>query len=79
MNLRKLVVNEQKDQPITASTSTANLIKNASAKDGSGDNVVDSSTCFDIKFPYAVKVNGLEITIDSISDLNLIEEIIDGI
>jgi len=70
----EVVINEQ--ETITASSATANLVKSASAKDGSLDNVVDSSSCFAIKFPYIVKVNGLEITVDSISDLRFLNELV---
>lgn len=70
---------EAKDQPITASSSAAKLIENTSTKDGSFDNIVDGASCFDIKFPYTVQVNGLDITIDSREDLHLIEEIFDEV
>jgi hypothetical protein len=70
----EVVINEQ--ETVTANSATANLVKSASAKDGSLDNVVDSSSCFAIKFPYIVKVNGLEITVDSISDLRFLNELV---
>tara|TARA_R110002051_G_scaffold189613_2_gene258846 strand:- start:29783 stop:31498 length:1716 start_codon:yes stop_codon:yes gene_type:complete len=62
---------------ITANSATATLIKQASANDGSFDNIVDGSSCIAIQFPYTVKINGLEITIDAIEDLKLIEKIFD--
>ncbi len=70
----EISTNEQ--ETITANSTTANLVKNASAKDGSFDNIVDDSSCFAIKFPYTVKVNGLEITVDSISDLRFLNELV---
>ena len=69
--------NEQ--ESILASSSTAKLIEDISSNDGSHDNIVDGSSCFDIRFPYTVEVNGLVITIDSIEDLKLIEEIFDAV
>lgn len=69
--------NEQ--ESILASSSTAKLIEDTCSNDGSHDNIVDGSSCFDIRFPYTVEVNGLEITIDSIDDLKLIEEIFDAV
>ncbi|WP_052188147.1 hypothetical protein [Cellulophaga sp. Hel_I_12] len=62
---------------ITANSATAALIKQASSNDGSFDNIVDGSSCIAIQFPYTVKINGLEITIDSMEDLELIEKIFD--
>ena len=70
---------ENEQESILASSSTAKLIENTSSNDGSHDNIVDGSSCFDIRFPYTVEVNGLEITIDSIEDLKLIEEIFDAV
>ena len=64
---------------ILASSSTAKLIERASGKDGSFDNVIDGASCFAIQFPYVVNVNGLDITIDSIEDINLVKEIASGI
>ena len=66
-------------QAITANSSTAQLIQHTSSNDGSFDNIVDGTSCFDIKFPYIVQVNGLELTIDSREDLHQIEEIFDAI
>jgi len=69
----------EEPQAIMANSSTATLVKNTSTKDGSFDNIVDGTSCFDIKFPYTVEVNGIELTIDSREDLHLIEEIFDAI
>lgn len=62
---------------ITAKSSTGQLIIQTSSNDGSYDNIVDGSSCFAVQFPYNVEVNGLGITIDSIDDLKLIEQIFD--
>ncbi len=75
----EIIGGEAEEQPITASSSVAKLIENTSTKDGSFDNIVDGASCFDIKFPYTVEVNGLEITIDSREGLHLIEEIFDEV
>lgn len=60
-----------------ATSSTAMLMEKTAFKDGSFDNIVDGSSCFALNFPYSVNVNGLDITIDSLEDLRLIEEIFD--
>lgn len=67
------------EQTLMANSSAANLIKNTVSNDGSHDNIVDGSSCFDIRFPYTVSVNGLEITVNSDEDLEVIEEIFDAI
>lgn len=64
-------------QTINASSSTAKLIENTASKDGSFDNIVDGASCFALEFPYTVRANGVEITIESKEGLHLIEEIFD--
>ncbi len=73
------VVGNEEEETLGANSTTANLIINTAANDGSFDNIVDGASCFAVNFPYTVEVNGLEITIDSIEDLELIEEIFDSI
>ena len=69
----------EEPQAITASSSTADLIQRTSSNDGSGDNIVDGTSCFEINFPYAVEVNGIPLTIDSEEDIEQIEDIFDSI
>lgn len=64
-------------QAIAANSTTAILIKKTSSYDGSFDNIVDGASCFAIQFPYTVNVNGVDVTIDSKSDLEIVEEIFD--
>jgi len=71
------VIDTNNQETITANSATANLIKNTSANDGSFDNIVDGASCFTINFPYTVEVGGVQITIDSREDLQLIEDIFD--
>ncbi|WP_372945464.1 hypothetical protein [Muriicola sp.] len=66
-------------QTIMASSTTARLIERTSSNDGSFDNIVDGASCFALDFPYTVEVNGIQITIDSREDLQVIEEIFDAI
>ncbi|MEP3211074.1 MAG: hypothetical protein ABJN95_17945 [Maribacter sp.] len=65
-------------QTLTANSATSKLIEATVSNDGSYDNIVDGSSCFDIRFPYTVMVNGLEVTIDSKDDLEIIEELFDA-
>ena len=67
----------QEQETIIANSNTAQLIQKTSAQDGSYDNIVDRASCFALKFPYTVEVNGIQITIDSKEDLHTIEEIFD--
>ncbi len=65
-------------ESIEAGSSTALLIEQTTSHDGSYDNIVDGASCVGIQFPYTVSVNGVEITIDSEADLDVVEEIFDA-
>ena len=73
------VIETSEEDTMTANSAAANLMTNMVSNDGSFDNIVDGSSCFDIRFPYNVSVNGLDITINSKEDLQLIEEIFDAL
>ncbi len=69
----------EEETSLAANSTTAQLIQKTVSNDGSFDNIVDGSSCFNIRFPYTVKVGGVEITINSEQDLKLIEKIFDAI
>lgn len=69
-------ISTSEQETITANSATASLMKSASAKDGSLDDVVDNSSCFAIKFPYTVSINGLEIVVDSYKDIWFLNELV---
>ena len=70
-------VGSDAQETIAADSSTAQLMINTASNDGSFDNIVDESSCIAVQFPYTVEIAGIQITIDSIEDLRLIEEIFD--
>lgn len=71
--------NGEEPTAITANSSTADLIQRTSSNDGSWDNIVDGTSCFQINFPYTVEVNGLILNIDSEENIEQIEEIFDSV
>ncbi|MGI9552241.1 MAG: hypothetical protein ACR2MT_13655 [Aurantibacter sp.] len=73
------VAPQDEQETMEASSATAKLIERTVSNDGSWDNIVDGSSCFDIRFPYTVDVNGVEITVDSHDDLEVIEGVFDAI
>ena len=66
-------------QTLTAASTTSKLIERTVSNDGSWDNIIDHSSCFDIQFPYTVMANGIEVTIDSLEDLKIVEELFDAL
>lgn len=63
---------------LVAESSVIEMMKRTTSNDGSYDNIVDGASCLGIQFPYSVTVNGLELTIETIEDLQKIEEILDA-
>ncbi len=70
--------NKLQEEASMSSVAT-NLMERTVSNDGSHDNIVDGSSCFDIRFPYTVSVNGVEIIINSEDDLELIEAVFDAV
>jgi len=65
------------EEIIEATSATAQLITQTTANDGSSDNIIDGASCINVVFPITVNVNGLEITLDSEMDLEIVERIFD--
>ena len=61
----------------SAVSNVADLIKKTALRDGSGDNIIDGTSCSSIELPITVKVNGLEIILDETEDFETVENIID--
>jgi hypothetical protein len=53
------------------------LVQKTVKNDGSKDNIMDNASCLNVKLPVTVIVNGLEITVDSEEDFDVIEAIFD--
>lgn len=62
---------------LVANSSVVNLMKDISSNDGSSDNIIDKSNCFNIKFPLSANVNGQQINVKSKDDYKIIEYIFD--
>ena len=70
-------VGSDAQETLQTDSSTAQLMINTASNDGSFDNIVDESSCIAVQFPYTVEIAGIQITIDSLEDLEIIEEIFD--
>lgn len=57
-----------------SSNFAANLLS-ATQNNGSLDNLIDGTSCFSIDFPVDVVANGQQVTLNSIDDLQLVEDI----
>ena len=73
--LEETRINEQ--ELIVANSELANLLQSTAARDGRVDNILDNANCISINLPVTVIVNDITITINTLEDLELIEDIFD--
>ncbi len=64
-------------ETFVAESNLAALITETSTKDGSSDNIIDGANGFSVNLPVTVYANGVEVTVNSEADYELIEEIFD--
>lgn len=72
-----ILIEAPSDEVLVASSSIANLMQKTSSNDGSNDNIIDKSNCFNIKFPLEVTVNTEVIIVSSKEEYKIIEYIFD--
>ncbi|MGZ0016527.1 hypothetical protein [Yeosuana sp. AK3] len=65
------------EDTLTANSNLTSLMSQTVMNDGSNDNIIDNSNCFNIELPVTVIVNGIEITVNSVNDYKSIEDIFD--
>ncbi|MHA7058164.1 hypothetical protein ACWGOQ_0013160 [Aquimarina sp. M1] len=65
------------ESTLEANSKVADLMLKMAMNDGSEDNILDGSSCFDVALPVMVYANGVEVTIDTEDDFELIEDIFD--
>ena len=71
------ITDSTEQETIIPNSNLATLMRNTSTMDGSADNIIDHANCLSINLPVTVIVNGVEITIDSDEDYEVIEAIFD--
>ncbi|RZV65847.1 MAG: hypothetical protein EX254_04560 [Flavobacteriaceae bacterium] len=71
------VTDPDQQETLVANSPLATSVERTTLRDGSADNIIDSGNCISVNLPVTVNVNGLEITIDSEEDLEVIEAIFD--
>ncbi|WP_188654575.1 hypothetical protein [Yeosuana aromativorans] len=71
------VTNPNEAEALVANSELTTLISSTSKMDGSKDNIIDRASCMSVELPVTVIANGLEITIDSEEDYQVIKAIFD--
>lgn len=73
---RELIEAPEEDS-LNSNSNIANLILKTVSNDGSNDNIIDKSNCFNIDLPVTVTANSQKIDINSKEDYKIIEYIFD--
>ncbi|MBT8268448.1 MAG: hypothetical protein HKO96_03090 [Flavobacteriaceae bacterium] len=68
---------QNQEETINAGSEVASLMRSTAANSGTMDNILDGTDCFSINLPVTIIANGITITIDSLEDLEVLEEIFD--
>jgi len=71
------IIETPTDEQLKANSAVANLMKNIATNDGSFDNIIDNSNCFNVILPITVVANGTEVDVNSPQDFIVIEAIFD--
>lgn len=71
------IIQDAPDEVLVAESEVATLLQKTSLNDGSKDNILDKSSCFNVVLPVHIFINSLEIIIDSEEDFEVIESIFD--
>ena len=69
------IISTPPEQILTADSNAANLITRIATNDGSNDNILDNASCINIQLPVTILIDGIEISINSEEDFEIIEEI----
>ncbi len=68
---------QNQEETINAGSAVARLMRSTAANNGTLDNIMDGTDCFSVNLPVTIIANGITITIDSLEDLELLQEIFD--
>ena len=71
------ITDPQNDTTINSKSAVADLVRKTALKDGSGDNILDNSSCSTVVLPVTVIANGVEVVINSEEDYKFVERIFD--
>lgn len=72
------IIQGPEEQVLIANSTLANLMQQTAMNDGSFDNIIDRANCFNIKLPFSIIVNDVQLTINTEADLDAVEYIFDN-
>jgi hypothetical protein len=69
------VVQPPEDQAIKYNSETAALVTSVARRDGSYDDIIDGASCISVVLPVDVIANGVQVTVNTVEDIDTIEDI----
>lgn len=72
------ITNPPQEEIIEANSQTATLMSRTALNDGSVDNIIDYANCLEVVLPVTVTANGVTITIESYTDYDVLEDLLDA-
>ncbi len=72
---KELIDDTNNPDTFTAGSNLTQILLSASQNNGSLDNIIDGSDCISVVYPVQVVANGQQVTLQSINDLSLVEDI----
>ncbi len=70
-----IVVEPTENQAVKPNSETASLVTSVARRDGSDDDIIDRASCVSLVFPVTVIANGTEVKVNSLDDLEIIENL----
>ena len=70
-------VQNNQEEVIAPNSSLTNLMALTTSNDGSVDDILDGSDCFSVNLPVTITAGNITITINTLEDLELLEDILD--
>ncbi len=68
------IIDTEEENTLHKNSALSVLMSSVTSHNASFDDLIDGSDCFSLIFPYNLLVNGEQITITSINDINLIHD-----
>lgn len=66
---------QDQEETIVPNSPLANLVRSAASNDGTVDDIMDNASCFSVELPVTIIANGITVTIESVEDLTILEDL----
>lgn len=68
---------QNQEETLVPNSPLANLMRSTASNDGTVDDILDNASCFSVELPVTIIANGITVTIESIEDLAVLENLFD--